>query len=144
MYRRVMITVTRVIFPSTVPVLRGVCVSKGSEMVEYRTTKCIAKGSPFTLLLDQEHTVSTDVSNLERDRQPMPDFVREALEEHGLMGECRDRPAYQQNDDPGWIKRAKRDSTKQKRLQYMLEALAVGGVYMGRDHPPSRSTRGEP
>lgn len=144
MYRRVMITVTKVIFPSTAPVLSSVCVSKGSERDEYRTTKCIAKGSPFTFVLDQEHTMSTDFSNLERDRQPIPDFVREALEEHGLMGEYRDRPAYQQNDYPVWIKRAKRDSTKQKRLQHMMEALAVGGVYMGMDHPPSRNARGEP
>jgi len=68
----------------------------------------------------------------------MPDFARAALEEHGLMGDYRDRSAYQQIDDLGWINRA-----KQKRLQQMLEELAVGGVYMGMDHPPSRKTQDE-
>jgi hypothetical protein len=46
--------------------------------------------------------------NLKRPRYLMPDFVREALLDRGLMDAYRDRPAYQQNDYVGWICRAKR------------------------------------
>ena len=47
------------------------------------------------------------------------------------------RPAYQQNDYVGWINRAKRQETKEKRLRQMLEELARGGVYMKMKHPLS-------
>ena len=46
----------------------------------------------------------------------MPDFFREALETRGLMEAYRNRPPYQQNDYIGWITRAKRQATVQKRL----------------------------
>lgn len=72
----------------------------------------------------------------------MPDFVRDALEDRGLFGAYEARPAYQRNDYLGWITRAKRPETVEKRLQQMLEELEVGGIYMGMDHPPSR--RGVP
>ena len=67
----------------------------------------------------------------------MPDFVKQALAEKGLMEAYRDRPAYQQNDYVGWINRAKRQETKDKRLRQMLEELARGGVYMKMKHPAS-------
>ena len=82
--------------------------------------------------------MSADFSNLERPRHPMPDFVRQALKARGLMDDYRARPAYQQNDYLGWINRAKRQATKEKRLQQMLDELEQGGVYMKMDHPPSR------
>lgn len=81
--------------------------------------------------------MSRSSPGLKRDRQPMPDFVRCALEERGLMKDYRNRPAYQQNDYLGWINRAKRESTKLKRLNQMLDELAQGGVYMNMQHPPS-------
>lgn len=68
----------------------------------------------------------------------MPAFVKQALEGRGLMDEYIERPAYQQNDYIGWISRAKRQETKEKRLQQMLEELEKGGVYMNMEHPPSR------
>ena len=37
---------------------------------------------------------------------------------------------YQQNDYIGWITRAKRPETRQKRLDQMLAELQTGGVYM--------------
>jgi uncharacterized protein YdeI (YjbR/CyaY-like superfamily) len=40
------------------------------------------------------------------------------------------RPPYQQNDYIGWITLAKLESTKQKRLNQMLDELKKGGVYM--------------
>lgn len=67
----------------------------------------------------------------------MPDFVKAALEEHALMKEYLERPAYQQNDYLGWINQAKRKETKQKRLNQMLAELKQGGVYMKMAHPAS-------
>ena len=71
-----------------------------------------------------------DFSKLSRPIQPMPDSVREVLEERGLMDAYRGRPAYQQNDYLAWIARAKRPETKQKRQKQMLDELEQGDVYM--------------
>lgn len=79
-------------------------------------------------------------SNLKRARQPMPDDIRQALDARGLMADYRARPDYQQNDYLGWIARAKRPETREKRLQQMLDELERGGVYMTMAHPPSRKT----
>jgi len=40
------------------------------------------------------------------------------------------RPSYQRNDYIGWITRAKRPETRQKRLDQMLDELEKGDVYM--------------
>ena len=71
-----------------------------------------------------------DFSKLQRERLPMPDFVREALEARGLLGSYQQRPAYQQNDYLAWISRAKREETVQKRLEQMLDELERGDSYM--------------
>ncbi|RMF89718.1 MAG: hypothetical protein D6733_05710 [Methanobacteriota archaeon] len=60
----------------------------------------------------------------------MPEFVRQALVDRGLMDAYQSRPPYQRNDYLGWINRAKRPETKQKRLSQMLEELASGNSYM--------------
>jgi uncharacterized protein YdeI (YjbR/CyaY-like superfamily) len=65
-----------------------------------------------------------------RPRYPMPDFIREALESRGVMDAYNGRPLYQRNDYIGWITRAKRIETHEKRLNQMLEELEKGGVYM--------------
>ena len=65
-----------------------------------------------------------------RPRHPMPDFVREALEEHDLVAAYEARPPYQRNDYLGWISRGKREDTRQRRLAQMLDELRRGGVYM--------------
>jgi uncharacterized protein YdeI (YjbR/CyaY-like superfamily) len=67
---------------------------------------------------------------LKRQKYPMPDYIRSALNERGLMDSYHARPAYQQNDYIGWITRAKLDATKQKRLNQMLEELEGGKYYM--------------
>ena len=54
-----------------------------------------------------------DFSKLKRLRYPMPDFVRQALDDRDLM------------------------ETKEKRLRQMLEELERGGVYMKMKHPAS-------
>lgn len=65
-----------------------------------------------------------------RPRYPMPGYVREAFESRGLMEAYRSRPPYQQNDYIGWITRAKRPETQEKRLNQMLDELEKGDVYM--------------
>ncbi len=69
-------------------------------------------------------------SRLKRKRNPMPRFVRDALVEADLMAAYKARPPYQQNDYIGWIIRAKRPDTQQKRLAQMLRELAGGDRYM--------------
>jgi len=60
----------------------------------------------------------------------MPKFVRDALVKNELMTAYKARPPYQQNDYVGWITRAKRPETQEKRLAQMLEELARGDRYM--------------
>lgn len=60
----------------------------------------------------------------------MPGFVRTALEEANLLEAYRARPPYQQNDYIGWINQAKREETKMKRLNQMLDELKQGNIYM--------------
>ncbi|MGH6925720.1 MAG: YdeI/OmpD-associated family protein [Propylenella sp.] len=74
---------------------------------------------------------------MRRPRYPMPDYVRRALTRNGVAAAYRDRPAYQQNDYVGWIERAKRPETREKRIAQMLDELKRGGVYMNMAHPPS-------
>ena len=70
------------------------------------------------------------MNNLRRPLQPMPDFVRKALLDKGLMDAYVNRPPYQRNDYLSWIIRAKQENTQQKRLHQMLEELAAGDRYM--------------
>ncbi len=81
--------------------------------------------------------METDFSKLKRDRHPMPDFIKQALDERGLMQAYLERPAYQQNDYVSWIGRAKREETKANRLHQMLDELERGGVYMKMKHSSS-------
>ena len=69
---------------------------------------------------------------LKRTRYKMPDFIRDVLNERGLMDAYRARPAYQQNDYIGsrCVTRAKLEATKQKQLNQMLDELKKGSVYM--------------
>jgi uncharacterized protein YdeI (YjbR/CyaY-like superfamily) len=80
-----------------------------------------------------------DFYRLSRPRHPMPDFVSEALEDTDLMDAYESRPPYQQNDYVGWITRAKREATKQKRLAQMLFELESGDLYMKMDYKAGKS-----
>ena len=73
-----------------------------------------------------------------RPANPMPDDVEEELLDCGLMAAYEARPFYQRNDYLGWIGRAKRSETRQRRIAQMLDELERGGVYMKMEHPPSR------
>lgn len=66
-----------------------------------------------------------------RKREDMPDFVRTALEERGLRDKYDARPPYQRNDYLLWINKVKRDETRLKHLEQMLDELEAGDVYMG-------------
>lgn len=65
-----------------------------------------------------------------RPRYPMPAFIREALQARNLTDAYQARPPYQRNDYIGWITRAVRPETQEKRLNQMLEELERGDVYM--------------
>jgi uncharacterized protein YdeI (YjbR/CyaY-like superfamily) len=75
---------------------------------------------------------------LTRTRHKMPDYIRDALTDGNLMDAYHERPNYQQNDYIGWIIRAKREETKQKRLKQMLEELEGGKLYMNMKWRPTR------
>jgi uncharacterized protein YdeI (YjbR/CyaY-like superfamily) len=79
---------------------------------------------------------------MKRERYPLPKYIKLALQKNGVTQDYLERPPYQQNDYIGWIERAKREDTKQKRLQQMLEELRVGGIYMKMEHLSSRKDRG--
>jgi uncharacterized protein YdeI (YjbR/CyaY-like superfamily) len=68
----------------------------------------------------------------------MPDYIGQALVERGLVEAYRERPPYQQNDYLGWIDRAKREETRMRRLEQMLDELDAGDVYMKMEWRPGR------
>lgn len=72
----------------------------------------------------------TKFSGLKRQIYDVPEDIHSALAAHGMVAAYAARPAYQQNDYVGWITRAKRAETRQKRLDQMLQELKAGGVYM--------------
>jgi len=74
---------------------------------------------------------------LRRPRNAMPVDVRRALLAAGLKTKYRQRPPYQRNDYLGWIGRAKRPATRQKRMQQMLEELGRGHSYMKMSYRPA-------
>lgn len=78
-----------------------------------------------------------------RQRHPMPDDVRRALEDAGLTDAYGQRPPYQQNDYLGWIASAKRQDTRARRLRQMLDELAAGDVYMKMAWRPEANARKE-
>lgn len=71
-----------------------------------------------------------DLSTLKRPIQPMPDYISAALTKHKLFERYENRPAYQQNDYIMWITQAKREETRQKRLDQMIAELKEGKKYM--------------
>jgi uncharacterized protein YdeI (YjbR/CyaY-like superfamily) len=60
----------------------------------------------------------------------MPPFVEEALREHALWEAFQARPPYQRNDYMGWISKAKKLATQERRLAQMLDELEAGDRYM--------------
>lgn len=77
-------------------------------------------------------------STLKRPRVRMPRDVRDALMDAGMLEAYQARPPYQRNDYLGWITRAKRPETGEKRLRQMLRELARGDRYMNMAWRPQR------
>jgi uncharacterized protein YdeI (YjbR/CyaY-like superfamily) len=73
-------------------------------------------------------------AGLTRGIHPLPVYIDEALRAKDLVEAYRVRPAYQKNDYVGWITRARREETRQKRLDQMLRELAAGDKYMKMDY----------
>ncbi len=69
-------------------------------------------------------------SRLTRAKNPMPAFVRAALDDRELMEAYNARLPYQRNDYLGWIIGAKQEATRMKRLNQMLDELQAGNRYM--------------
>lgn len=72
----------------------------------------------------------SDISSLKRPIQAMPDDIAALLQERGLEHAYAVRPPYQRNDYLGWIARAKRADTRDKRINQMLDELEKGDAYM--------------
>ena len=75
---------------------------------------------------------------LKRALNPMPDDIAARLDAIGLRGAYDARPPYQRNDYLGWIARAKRPETREKRINQMFDELAGGRLYMKMAWKPGR------
>jgi uncharacterized protein YdeI (YjbR/CyaY-like superfamily) len=73
---------------------------------------------------------------LKRPKHPVPAYVSEALSESGLKDAYDSRPAYQRNDYI--MESARRDETRLKRREQMLDELGRGDVYMKMAWKPGR------
>jgi uncharacterized protein YdeI (YjbR/CyaY-like superfamily) len=82
------------------------------------------------------YQMSKDWSKISRQKHPIPDFIRGALEKKKLRGAYEARPPYQQNDYIGWITGAKLPATREKRLAQMLDELERGDVNMKMAYHP--------
>ncbi len=91
------------------------------------------------ILLGRNKMREEQASHLKRPLHPMPDFIHSVLLKHGLLEAYQNRPAYQQNDYIGWITRAKQQTTREKRLQQMLDELATGDRYMKMTYTAKRA-----
>ena len=67
----------------------------------------------------------------ERTRKTMPRDVSEALTKAGQKDGYAARPHYQRNDWLHWIRDARQDSTREKRVAQMVSELKAGDKYMG-------------
>ncbi len=65
-----------------------------------------------------------------RERYPMPEAIAARLASRGLWAAYEERPPYQRNDYLGWIRRATREETREKRVAQMLAELEGGELYM--------------
>lgn len=79
-----------------------------------------------------------DMERLSRKIHPMPEEVKRALMDRGLVDAYNQRPPYQRNDYIGWISRAKRPDTRRRRLEQMLYELEQGHLYMKMHWRPGR------
>lgn len=72
----------------------------------------------------------TPATGLRGARNAMPPDIAVRIAERGLEAAFAERPPYQRNDYLGWIARAKRPETRERRLEQMLDELAGAELYM--------------
>jgi uncharacterized protein YdhG (YjbR/CyaY superfamily) len=119
------------------------------RLTEYKISKGtiqlpLYKPLPYELLADitrwrvscveGKNNQDIDTSKMTRKVHDIPDYVATVLDESGLWERYRARPPYQRNDYIGWITRGKREETRQKRLNQMLDELQSGDAYMGMEY----------
>lgn len=100
-----------------------------ADMTRWRVS-CVKENAP-PAREKKKPKADAAVSKMTRQVYEIPDFITAALDESGLWERYHARPPYQRNDYVGWIVRAKREETRQKRLAQMLDELRGGDAYMG-------------
>ena len=70
-------------------------------------------------------------SNLRRELNPMEDFIKDRLVKDEVLDKYNERPAYQRSQYIDWITSAKREATKEKRLNQMIDELKAGDSFKG-------------
>jgi hypothetical protein len=83
-------------------------------------------------------------SRLKRPILQMPSDIKELLTKNELYACYLNRPAYQQNEYIGWILQAKREETRQKRIDQMIDELKAGNVYMKMAYGEKNAKSGPP
>lgn len=70
-------------------------------------------------------------SILKRELNPIQDFIRERLVRENVLDKYNERPAYQRSQYIDWITSAKRETTKENRLNQMIDELKAGDSFKG-------------
>jgi hypothetical protein len=68
----------------------------------------------------------------------LPGAIKKILLAENLLESYENRPFYQRNDYLHWITDAKREETRNKRIQQMLEELRAGNIYMNMEYTGKR------
>jgi uncharacterized protein YdhG (YjbR/CyaY superfamily) len=120
-----------------------------NRLTEYKISKGtiqlpLYKPLPYELIADitqwrvscamRKNNQDMDTSKMTHIIHDIPDYVAVSLDESGLWERYRARPPYQRNDYIGWITRGKREETRRKRLNQMLDELHSGNAYMGMEY----------
>ncbi|MCL2479107.1 MAG: YdeI/OmpD-associated family protein [Treponema sp.] len=82
---------------------------------------------------------NTDSARMTREIHEIPDYISSALDNGSLWELYNARPPYQRNDYIGWITRGKREETRKKRLNQMIDELRSGSAYMGMKYNGKKS-----
>lgn len=70
-------------------------------------------------------------SILKRELNPIQDFIKERLVRENVLDKYNERPAYQRSQYIDWITSAKRETTKENRLNQMIDELKAGDSFKG-------------
>ena len=102
-----------------------------NEPVDFELIADITRWHVFCAAGKRENNDDMNTNKMTRTVYSIPYYISSALDGSGLWERYRARPPYQRNDYIGWITRAKREETRKKRLNQMLDELRGGETYMG-------------